>query len=98
MERLDGSLHRFNFHKYIAEHPYQPIEQTMFHPASASLWTFGQIQSSATREALECWRVDFHVPSDVSFYVPTDDERADQPPEGMLAVSKMVMEAGLRVP
>ncbi|KAL6530164.1 hypothetical protein OROHE_014517 [Orobanche hederae] len=35
---------------------------------------------------------------DVSFHVPTDDERADQPLEGMVAVNKMVMEVDLRFP
>lgn len=40
----------------------------------------------------------FKVPMDVHFYKPQEDERADQPPKGMIAVNEQVLEAGLKFP
>ncbi|KAL6563377.1 hypothetical protein OROHE_005964 [Orobanche hederae] len=58
----------------------------------------GKLPSSATGEDVKRWRTRFQIPSDVHLYVLAENERVNQPPEGMVALSEMVLEAGLRLP
>lgn len=55
-------------------------------------------KSWVTNEYVLGLRRKFKVPQDVHFYAHGDDKRADQPPRGMIAINKQILEAGLNFP
>lgn len=54
--------------------------------------------SSVTQPELDAMRVEWRIPTDVHLHAPDPTERADQPPDGMVAINFDIMGAGLRFP
>lgn len=92
--------HFFNYDAYITQYPYHRPECTEFQKGQ-EIEFVASVKLHRSRvfdHKLRSIRHDYKVPVDVHFYKPTKDERANQPPSGMIAVNKVVLEAGLRSP
>ncbi|KAL6584985.1 hypothetical protein OROMI_004274 [Orobanche minor] len=95
MDVLDGRSLTFDFQSYLAAHPYQSSPRSDFRVAQDGPWFMNALPSTTTVEDISKWRVKYQIPSDVHFYVPEPNERAEQPPAGMVAIDVWLLEAGL---
>ncbi|KAL6518224.1 hypothetical protein OROMI_033925 [Orobanche minor] len=98
MDALDSRSLTFDFHSYLAAHPYQSTPRSIFRVTQDSPFFTNALSSRTTVEDISLWRVKFQIPSDVHFFVPEPNERAEQPPAGMVAIDVWLLEAGLRFP
>ncbi|KAL6587753.1 hypothetical protein OROMI_000731 [Orobanche minor] len=88
----------FDFQAYLEENPYEGAPLRPFRVASSTRWTYNRIPSTVTPADMTLYRSKYHIPSDVHIYVPESDERADQAPDGLVAVDELIMEAGISFP
>ncbi|KAL6553900.1 hypothetical protein OROMI_019573 [Orobanche minor] len=97
-DRDSGDRRGFNFQGYVEENPYEGAPPRSFRVASSTRWTYNRIPSTVTLADVAFCRNKYHIPSDVHIYVPESDERADQAPDGLVAVDELIMEAGISFP
>ncbi|KAL6583856.1 hypothetical protein OROMI_003145 [Orobanche minor] len=97
-DRDSGDRRGFNFQGYLEENPYEGAPPRSFRVASSTRWTYNRIPSTVTLADVALYRTKYHIPSDVHIYAPESDERADQAPDGLVAVDEMRMEAGISFP
>lgn len=92
--------HFFNYDDYVSRQPYSQACGRMHRPAQPSLYAASLDRSWSWVSKDHVLRLchKFKVPHNVHFYVPQDDERADQPPPRMIAINEYVLEVGLRFP
>ncbi|KAL6527274.1 hypothetical protein OROGR_016364 [Orobanche gracilis] len=98
IDRDYGERRGFNFEAYLIENPYGRASSRSYRIAAPSRWSFNQIPSTVTLADIARYRERFHIPSDVHLYIPESYERADQAPDGLVAVDELIMEAGFRFP
>ncbi|KAL6543092.1 hypothetical protein OROHE_010612 [Orobanche hederae] len=98
MDALDSRSLAFDFQSYLAAHPYQSLPRSDFRAARDGPWFTNDLLSTATVEEILFWRTKYQIPYDVHFYVPEPNERAENPPAGMVAIDVWLLEAGLRFP
>ncbi|KAL6543840.1 hypothetical protein OROGR_010337 [Orobanche gracilis] len=98
IDRKYGERRGFDFEAYLGENPYERAPPRSFRIAVPSRWTLNQIPSTVTLADIAGYRGRYHIPSDVHLYVPQNYERADQAPDGLVAVDELIMEAGFRFP
>ncbi|KAL6570806.1 hypothetical protein OROGR_000356 [Orobanche gracilis] len=98
VDREYGERRGFNFQAYLEENPYERTPPRSFRVAAPTNWTYNRIPSTVTLADVARYRNRYHIPSDVYIYVPESNERADQAPDGLVAVDERIMEAGFRFP
>ncbi|KAL6548830.1 hypothetical protein OROHE_008675 [Orobanche hederae] len=97
-DRDSGDRRGFNFRGYLEENPYEGAPPRFFRVASSTRWAYNRIPSTVTLADVALYRTKYHIPSDVHIYAPESDERADQAPDGLVAVDELVMEVGISFP
>ncbi|KAL6581617.1 hypothetical protein OROMI_007540 [Orobanche minor] len=98
VDRDSDDRRGFDFQGYLDENPYEGAPPRPFRVASSTRWTYNRIPSNVTPADVALYRTKYHIPSDVHIYAPESDERADQAPDGLVAVDELIMEAGISFP
>ncbi|KAL6495765.1 hypothetical protein OROGR_030328 [Orobanche gracilis] len=97
VDRDFGARRGFNFQGYLEKNPYDRVPPRSFRVAAPTTWTYNQIPSTVTLTDVARYRSRYHIPSNVHIYVP-ESKRADQEPDGLVAVDELIMEAGFWFP
>ncbi|KAL2466139.1 Uncharacterized protein Adt_41990 [Abeliophyllum distichum] len=65
---------------------------------TAPTWKCRFFPSEVSEGQLREWHQMYRIPDDIEFVVPGPDDRADDPPLGVVALNQAILAAGLRLP
>ncbi|KAL2532189.1 Uncharacterized protein Adt_05540 [Abeliophyllum distichum] len=75
-----------------------PVARALDEELRRSATEASMTRSRITAKELEDLQLSYNIPSSVTLRVPGPEERADNPPEGFVAIYESAMQQGLRLP